>query len=160
MRRHMLASTDMLLLAIGSHCHSYGRVWFLARRTLEALTPLLLHSSASHKASVCSNWLWIKSYWLEVRKINKHNEAALCVYTSKSWPGARYRNSKTTEQQLLRGKLQMGHPFRLSRAFFLVFILQSIKVSSWNWWQCLRYRCTTVNHSISSPWAALFHFAH
>lgn len=57
--------------------------WFLARRTLEALTRLLLHSSASHKASVCSNWPWIRSYWLEVSKINKHNKAVLYARTFK-----------------------------------------------------------------------------
>lgn len=61
--------------------------WFLAHATSEALTHLLLHSSASHKASVCSNWLWIKSDWLEVSKINKHNKMVLCVRAQIQTPG-------------------------------------------------------------------------
>lgn len=112
--------------------------WFLARRTLEALTRLLLHSSASHKASVCSNWLWIRSYWLEVSKINKHNEVLLCVCTSKILTRCSIqKGNKNSDCCRInhRGTTSLG-----CQSLFFVFILKSIKVSSCNYWcQCLRH---------------------
>lgn len=62
---------------------------FLAVRNLDALTHLLLHSSARSKASVCSIWPWIISYWLEFNKINK--QEVLYVHASKSRTGAQYK---------------------------------------------------------------------
>lgn len=58
---------------------------FLAVRNLEALTRLLLHSSARNKALVCSNWLWIISYWLEFNKINEHNRRYCMCAHPKAW---------------------------------------------------------------------------
>lgn len=71
---------------------------FLAVRNLEALTRLLLHSSARNKALVCSNWLWIISYWLEFNKINEHNKEVLYVCTSKSLTDAQYKKEKKKRQ--------------------------------------------------------------
>lgn len=96
--------------------------WFLARRALEALTRLLLYSSASHEASVCSNWLRIRSYWLEVSKINKHNMAALCVHTSKN-PDQVLDRDNATKQQLLRDAAQREHQCSLLVVFVCRFVL-------------------------------------
>lgn len=133
--------------------------WFLARRTLEALTRLLLHSSASHKASICSNWPWIRSYWLEVSKINKHNMAVLCVHTSKILTRCSIEKDNATKWQLLQDEAQREHQCRLLESIFcFVFISKSIKVSSCNHWcECLRcwpssvQRCLVYQHHGQVP---------
>lgn len=75
---------------------------FLAVRNLEALTRLLLHSSARNKALVCSNWLWIISYWLEFNKINEHNRRYCMCAHPKAWlmPSTKKKKKKRQDGKI------------------------------------------------------------
>lgn len=69
--------------------------WFLARRTLEALTRLLLHSSASHNASVCSKLAMDQKLLVgsQQNQWTQQGGHCVCAKNPKSRPGARYREA-------------------------------------------------------------------
>lgn len=130
--------------------------WFLARRMLEALTRLLLHSSASYKAPVCSNWLRIRSDWLEVSEINERSEAALCARASKILT----RCSIQTDNKIasVARWTEEGAPVEAVRVFFCFYfkinksvILQSLMLD----FKVLALQCGAQGQTcVSAPWTA------
>lgn len=136
----------------------------LGTENVGSINRLLLHSSASHKASVCSNWLWIRSYWLKVSKINKYNKAVLYVWASKILTmqvlDTKRQNNKIANCCMInhRGSISLG----CQRLFFTFYskinkgvilkILMSVLKALWS-------TGAEMISCISAPWKAPVHFA-